>query len=299
MSVTGRLACALGVATLSGCASSAGSRLYDFDGGSSADTSTHSGNTASGSHPDAAMKLSASDAASDANGDCPESAKLVYVTGEGAKLYSLYPPTLKFTLVGTLSCLTAPTHMTVDRQGRAWVVADGNLYLASTTNASCSRVSTWTPDPSYFGDFALTFIGTKNATDNTLYMFGNSGKLGTFDVGSGDVTLIGSPVVASITGDMTTNGDGSLYFLAQTAGQTLNQIDPYTAVVVKEYVTHENGLNDQALAYYGGLFYDFIGEEIYSYDTATQATVNVGKAPLDVTGAGQSTCVPTVPPPLH
>jgi len=158
-------------------------------------------------------------------------------------------------------------------------------------------VSTWTASPTDFPDFALTFLGTASAPDDALYMLGSSGTLGSLDVTTGHVTVIGSPSVASRTGDMTTNGDGTLYFLAQAAAQTLNRLDPHNASVVTVYPTHEDGLMDQALAYYGGLFFDFLGQDIYTFDTATGKTTAVGKAPLSVTGAGQSTCVPAVAPP--
>jgi hypothetical protein len=34
---------------------------------------------------------------------------------------------------------------------------------------------------------------------------------------------------------------------------------------------------------------------VYSYDVATMTTTMLGNAPISVTGAGQSTCVPTSP----
>src|SRR5262252_7359955 len=55
-------------------------------------------------------------------GDCPAEAELIYLTGVGAELWSFWPPTFTFTKIGTLTCTTYPTHMTVDRQGVAWVV---------------------------------------------------------------------------------------------------------------------------------------------------------------------------------
>jgi len=56
------------------------------------------------------------------------------------------------------------------------------------------------------------------------------------------------------------------------------------------------GGGDQALAFYGGSFYAFEDNVVYQFDPSTQKTTMLGKAPLQVTGAGQSTCVPTVPP---
>ncbi len=239
----------------------------------------------------------------DASADdgCPEAAKLVYVTGPGSQLWSFYPPTLKFTLIGTMSCLDSPTHMTVDRQGSAWVVSAGNLYKASTADASCAAVPTWTPQNA-FSDFALTFLGTTNVTDNTLYMLGSNGgaqtggPLGTFDVLSGAVTVVGQVQVPSALGDMTTNGDGTLYYLMDANPTTLYELDPSSGAILKSSAIGAPGGGDQALAFWGGSFYAFEDNVIYQYDVKAATTTSLGNAPLSVTGAGQSTCVPTVPP---
>jgi hypothetical protein len=235
------------------------------------------------------------------SGDCPASAKLVYVTGEGGDLYSFYPPTLKFTLVGTMTCLpTTPSHMTVDRTGTAWVVSNGDLYRASTTNAACSAVSNWVGTTT-FPDFALTFLGTTSATDTTLYMlsgisFSGTGTLGTFDTATGAVKTVASVQVPSAAGDMTTNGDGSLYFLMDQTPLTLYEITPTTGAVAKSYPVNATVGGNAALAFWGGSFYAFESGVINQFDTATGVTTSLGNAPIRVTGAGQSTCVPTVPP---
>jgi hypothetical protein len=241
-----------------------------------------------------------SDAALAATGDCPPSAKLIYVVGvqeesEDApgQLYSFDPDVGVFTLIGSMSCLSSPTHMTVDREGTAWVVSAGQIYRTSTADASCTRVSTWQPDMVNFPDFALTFLGTTSATDNVLYLLGNPGMLGAFDVSTGVVTHIGQVALSSTLGDMTTNGDGTLYFLMATASQTLNELDPDSGAVLRTWSTGEDAENSQALAYYGGRFFDFIGNAVFTYDTATSTVSSIGTAPIFVTGAGQSTCVPT------
>ncbi len=280
------------------CSGSAPTSLSSFgpDGGAPHDGGTTSLTEDTGSLQQPMGGDSGSTTAVD-GGDCPPSAKLIYVTGQGSDLYSFDPTMGAFTLIGPLSCLTSPTHMTVDRTGTAWVVdVTGNLFTASTATAACSKVPTWKNTPA-FPDYALTFLGTTGTTDNTLYLLGNTGELGSFDVPSGAITKIGTLTLHPF-GDMTTNGDGTLYFLMQSAMQTLNQLDPANASVKTSWVTGENSSGDQALAYYGGLFYDFIGATVYTYDTVKKTAALLGTAPLMVTGAGQSTCVPTtsIPP---
>jgi len=277
------------------------------DGGGSPGSGVDGSGGALSGNDGGGRALSAGDASYGEGGslDCPASAKLVYVTGQGSKLYSFYPPTLKFTLIGTLSCLggNEPTHMTVDRTGTAWVVSNGGLFTASTANAACAAVPTWTPQLNDFSDFALTFLGTTNATDNTLYMLGadftGAGVLGKLDVPSGTVTTIGMPNVATGRGDMTTNGDGTLYFLMNqypATGIDLYELAPSNAAVLKSMVPNAPTGGDQALAFYGGSFYAFEDGEIYQFEPMTQVTTKLSQAPISVTGAGQSTCVPLVPP---
>jgi hypothetical protein len=247
--------------------------------------------------------LSAGDAsvptsADAASTDCPPSARLIYVTGSSNQLYSYAPETAQFTLIGTFDCLTDPTHMTVDRTGTAWVVANSLLYTASTATAHCTKVANWTPGVGEFVDFSLTFVGTTSATDTTLYVVDDSARLGAFDTLTGVRTVV--TTLAGFTdalGDMTSNGDGHLYFIHDVAAQTLYEITPTTGAVVTSWVTGEMGGGSEALAYYGGLFYDFLDSDVYTFDPTTKVATSIGTAPLEVTGAGQSTCVPTTAPP--
>ena len=109
-------------------------------------------------------------------------------------------------------------------------------------------------------------------------------------------TPIGSPAVAGILGDMTTNGDGTLYFLNDAPTLNLYDINPANAAVKKTYtIPNASGGGDQALAYFGGRFYAFEDDVVYEYDPVANTTKNLGMAPISVTGAGQSTCVPTMP----
>jgi hypothetical protein len=97
---------------------------------------------------------------------------------------------------------------------------------------------------------------------------------------------------------MTSNGDGSLYFLSDTTNHPLNKIDPTTGNVVASFDTAQAvEMGTQALAFWGGTFYVFVDSAIYAYDPGKNATTTLSDAPIRVTGAGQSTCVPKVPPP--
>ena len=283
----------LSLLVMSACGSSKADRGFDPNAGSgtpgSDGTVTPTPSLGGGGGADGGSKGGANDG-------CPPSATLVYVTGEGDQLYSFYPPTQTFTLIGKFDCLTSPTHMTVDRQGNAWVVAGGLLYKASTTDATCAPVASWSFNVS-FTDFALTFIGISNAVDNTLYVMNNSAGVASFDIASGKVTSIGTADIGSTLGDMTSNGDGSLYFLRDVTTPTLHRLSPMDASTIGSWPITATGGGSQALAFWGGSFYAFENSAIFQYDPIKHTTTPKGNAPLQVTGAGQSTCVPLVAPP--
>jgi len=244
----------------------------------------------------------ARDADSDAApSDCPPSARFIYVTGESNQLFSYRPETGDFKLVGAFDCLSGPTHMTVDRKGTAWVVASSLLYRASTEDAHCSRVESWTPGVNDFADFSLSFVTTTACADPHLYVLDDSARLASFDPATGVRTIIRTLAgFADGVGDMTSDGDGHLYFVHDVTAQRLFEIRPSSGEVVDSWRTTETGGVDEALAFYGGLFYDFLDSNVYTFDPTTGAARSIGTAPLSVTGAGQSTCVPkSAPPPAN
>jgi hypothetical protein len=118
-------------------------------------------------------------------------------------------------------------------------------------------------------------------------------------VTTGSLTTIGHVAVASSAGDMTTNGDGTLYYLMDQATPTLYEIAPTSSAIGKMYTVSADGNGSQALAFWGGSFYAFENSVINRFDPKTGTTTALGTAPLDVTGAGQSTCVPKPLPPAR
>lgn len=270
-----------------------------FDGGGLDANGGDGNNVTDGPPPifgDSSPTDSSPPPADSGNDCCPANAQYIYITGQGAKLYSFWPPTFTFKLVGTLSCTTFPTHMTVDRNGTAWVVGDfGTVYQTSTLNAQCSALSTWTPQNN-FSDFALSFIGTTCGDTNLFLLSQDNGELASFDIAKSTFKKIGTPSVAGTLGDMTTNGDGTLYFLNDATTLHLYEINPSSAAIMKTFtIPNASGGGNQALAYFGGRFYAFENNAVYEYDPVANTTKNIGTAPISVTGAGQSTCVPSQP----
>lgn len=111
------------------------------------------------------------------------------------------------------------------------------------------------------------------------------------------MTTVGPPPVPTPRGDMTSSGDGTLFFLLNQTPLTLYKLSPTSGAVLSSATLNAGVGGNQALAFWGGSFYAFENGVIYQYDPVKKTTASLGNAPLQVTGAGQSTCVPKTPPP--
>jgi hypothetical protein len=172
-------------------------------------------------------------------------------------------------------------------------VAGGNIYETSTKDASCVPLATWKPQTQFL-DFALTLAGTTN-TDHTLYLLANA-DLASFDIVSGTFNVLGPSPAINSSGDMTSNGDGTLYYLqGHVSPHPFFELDPKNASVLTTNSVAAIAGGYQALAFFGGRFYVFENESVYEYDPLKKTTTLLGSSPLYASGAGQSTCVPKEP----
>lgn len=154
--------------------------------------------------------------------DCPDAGStLIYVIGAANDLYSFYPPTLTFTKIGTVACMTtsSPFSMAVNRLGVAFSVftPDDNLFQVSTANAACQS-TTYTPNQMGFDMFGMGYASNPDGGES-LYViqvdFTNpSMGLGTIDTTAFTFSFIGtfSPNLTPEC-ELTGTGDGRLYAL--------------------------------------------------------------------------------------
>jgi hypothetical protein len=111
----------------------------------------------------------------DSSGDtnCSAATQLVYTLTADNVLYSFDPPTLKFTMIGTLDCATSetPYSMAVDRNANAWsVFTDGSLWQIDTSNAHCTA-TTFVPGQHGWSTFGMGFSAdTPSGNTDTLYV---------------------------------------------------------------------------------------------------------------------------------
>ncbi len=234
--------------------------------------------------------------------DCPDAGDtLVYVLGAKNELYSFFPPTLTFKPIGTISCTTksTPNSMAVTRSGIAFTnFLDGELFEISTANAAC-KATPYVPNQQGWTTYGMGYAGLADGGEE-LYVAGNGG---TFSLGLGtiDTTAFTLNVIAPFTPkqfdcELTGTGAGRLFgFCPFNTGAWLIEIDPATANVLSSHQLSAGSKTSFAFAFWGGEFWIFTGNgasTVTRYDPNTQSEANVATAPLEIVGAGVSTCAP-------
>lgn len=238
--------------------------------------------------------------------DCPDAAStLIYLVSGGGELWSFYPPTLTFKMIGTLACpnagSSAANSMAVDRKGTAYVVyTNGNLYEVSTVTAACSSTSFKPVPMSGFEWFGMGFAGDDK--NEQLYAAGQvydpSVGLATIDTTTFNFTFLGEfdpPIDAP---ELTGTGDGRLFGWSPHRdgnGSTLVEIDRKTAKILGANSLASSHASGFAVAFWGGDFYIFHGDPqiVTKYDLLTQTESTLTTTPDAISGAGVSTCAPT------
>ncbi|MEZ4261882.1 MAG: hypothetical protein R3B36_22565 [Polyangiaceae bacterium] len=234
----------------------------------------------------------------DANIECAEETKQVYVLATDKALYRFDPQPLKFTRVGTLNCpATAGTFsMAVDRRGTAWVeYTDGNLFEVDTRTAKC-KPTAFKAGQTGFETFGMGFASdAEGSSAETLFMAGAG--LASLDTKTFAVTYRGSLAL----GRTELTGRGAELFAFSVSSGTVANLDKATAATIKSYrTTAIDPASAFAFAHWGGDFWIFTGTDnsiVTQYSPATDTSkVVVQNAGILIVGAGSSTCAPTTPP---
>lgn len=248
---------------------------------------------------------------------CPDAGStLIYTITETNDLFSFYPPTLGFTLIGHLSCPapagTTPFSMAVDRQGLGRsVFTDGALYLIDMGTAACAA-TTFQPDQIGFQTFCMGYTangGDGGDAGETLYVADcpetrpqgtPSTGLATLDTSALTLRYVGPFSSPNPGPELTGTSDGRLFgFYTNTtgSGSHIIQIDPATATVLHDYPLQVGAPDDgYAFAYWGGVFWVFTSTismtTVTRFDPVTGSETNVTSLGEGIVGAGVSTCAP-------
>ncbi|HEX4514549.1 MAG TPA: hypothetical protein VH054_13455 [Polyangiaceae bacterium] len=235
--------------------------------------------------------------------DCPDAGDtLVYVLGAKNELYSFYPPTLTFSNIGTIACPSSsgPNSMAVTRSGIAFTnFHDGNLFEVSTANAAC-KPTTYKPAQLGWTTYGMGYAGIADGGED-LYVSGNGGitalGLGVVDTTAFTLSSIGAYQPQQFNCELTGTGAGQLFgFCPFGTGSYVIEIDPATAKAISSHqLSAGSNATSFAFAFWGGTFWIFTGNGsslVTNYDPNAQTETNVTHAPLEIVGAGVSTCAP-------
>ncbi|MBX3232036.1 MAG: hypothetical protein KIT84_20025 [Labilithrix sp.] len=263
--------------------------------------------------------LGTSDAGAD---ECAEETKDVFVLSEQRLLYSFHPPTLAFTLKGTVNCPTGgamPTSMAVDRRGIAWVRhTDASLWKVDTRDLACEPTDFAPPGTSdTFHKFGMGFAtASKGGSNEVLFLSDNGGGgLAKLDTRTLKLSFVGAYTGAleGKTSELTGTGEGKLYGFFVTAPAQIAEISKGTGEILstKELPDVYAG-NAWAFSFYGGDFYIYTssegngggppragggGSDVTRYRPSDGSVEIVKrKVGFKIVGAGVSTCAPTESP---
>ncbi len=264
--------------------------------------------------------------------DCGEAGDYIYLVnsstgGTSNELLRFDPLTSTFSSIGRLNCPSSdnPFSMAVSRDGVAWVLyGDGNMFHASTTDASCSATP-YNPGQGGFSQFGMGFVSDDPGSSSETLFVGSSAAsaLGTIDSqsytvqrvgglsGSPELTGTGNAELFGFFPGFDTGANPSVRWIDKRNGSEL-QIYPLDFSAANPGAGGGNpignifgggggsfGSTAWAFAFWGGEFYVFYKD---SFDNST----NVWKLnPMDgrtqlvvpdsghyIVGAGVSTCAP-------
>jgi hypothetical protein len=244
---------------------------------------------------------------------CAKETQFIYTLAADNTLYKFDPPTLAFTVIGTLDCpssFASPFSMAVDRNAQAWVVfTDGTLARVDTKNAKCTPTS-FVPGQNGFTTFGMGFSSNSpGSADETLFVsessFGGSTLgLAKIDVQTLKLTPIGMYDKLNARAEMTGTGDARLFAAFEGSPYNVAQIQKTDAKVLTQApqsaINYPPGGSNFAFAFWGGDFWLFVGPgtstDVFQYQPATGVTKKVSSTSAEIVGAGVSTCAPTKPP---
>jgi hypothetical protein len=252
---------------------------------------------------------------------CAPGATTVYAISDANVLYSFDPPSLKFTMIGPVTCAgeslpaSTPRSLAVDRSANAYVnFSSGHICKCPTTAPVDCQPTSFVPGQAGFSA-ALGMAFSSNPAGSpgeALFVSDESGEakagsgkgLGLLDVNTMTLTPIGGYTgnAAGYDAELTGTGDGRLFGLFTTVPATFDEIAKNTGAtpLPVPLASVNNNSGAYAITFWGGDFWLFTasstppgGSLVTHYSMFTNAAeVVVQNAGFTVAGAGVSTCAP-------
>ncbi len=249
----------------------------------------------------------------------------IFVLSGDAELWKYFPMSNTFELLGDLNCpglFNTTFSMAVDRLGFAWVqFTDGNLRKVPVSDVSKCEDAGYLPGQQGVQNFGMAFVSNSQSdacdriygnTYDGLGPFAEGPNLGDFitiDPDNQQLTKLGK---TSFNGaEVTGTGDGRAFVFGGNNPSKLVELDKTDGSVVSVLPLGTLEINNGAFAFafFAGDFYfftdsdnDFTNSEVthLDYDDSDEngiqdLTLLTDNAPLQIVGAGVSTCAPTAP----
>ena len=257
--------------------------------------------------------------------NCLEQARYIYVVDSANGFHRFDPqaaPAAAFTQIADLACPTSgsPNSMAISRDGYAYVsygevdwlgeyLCDG-VYQVNIVTGQCVGATPFACGSQGFDKFGMGYATDNANTDNDRLYIGNSlgTQLGTLDVASGAVTMIGNLPIQG--GEFTGNSNGELWgFFPYATPPTVHQIDKANGAILRSFPLNslpsigEATSAAWAFAFWGGSFYLFymlsppdLNTRVYRIDNEGVLTTHIDDTGTQIVGAGVSTCAPLIAP---
>lgn len=246
-------------------------------------------------------------------------ADLIYVVDSANRLFSFNPRDNKyeFKLIGEMNCpagrapeggRATPFSMSVDRDGRAWVLySSGEIFWVETKDASC-KATGFSPLQSGFEVFGMGFVSeSEGSNKETLFIGGGDyDDLTRANLGSIDSMTLKVKNIAALSlqgqrsPELTGTGKGELYGYFPGPRPFVAQLEKTTGRNLRTWSLPALSGEPRAwaFAHWGGRYFIFIsvdsGNSILMLDPATGMAQKIKDSPYRIVGAGVSTCAPIV-----
>ncbi len=250
------------------------------------------------------------------NTPCSEASQFIYTVDLNGTFSQFNPTALTFSKIGVLDCPTGqslladpPFDMAVDQNAVAWVVYnDGQFFQVDTTSAAC-QATNFAGAPLGYVEFGMGFVFDPSTNLDTLYISGSAAQtpvpqnIATVAFPSLTATTIGTVSIGFP--DLTGTGDGELWAFAPSydsvsGSSVLAQLNPSNGASLATFplpnldsAFDTNG--GWAMKFWGGSFWIFINNSVYTVSRTTQAVEEVlpnDGTGREIVGAGVSTCAP-------
>jgi hypothetical protein len=247
----------------------------------------------------------------------PAAKDYIYLVDDSNRLLRFDPPRVKLKLVGLLQCPVTtsvfPHSMSVDRDGRGWVLyQDGQVFWVDTRTASCNR-SDFEPNQLGFKQFGMGFVSDSSvAAGEKLYISGSAvsdkhNVLGWVDPGDLKVREVGPLPKMEQSPELTGTAEGKLYgYFPGSSAALVARLDPGTGKALRRWNLPGLGREAEAwaFAHWGGKFYIFnsVTDSISTKNRVqlllpgSGTLLTIMTHSFRIVGAGVSIRAPTVTP---